>query len=55
MPLRYNFNPAIKQTTGRTAPIVRVDFLGLAQQLGLTPFLGDVYTYENIGERDSTA
>jgi hypothetical protein len=49
MPLRYNFNPATKQTTGRTAPITRVDFLGIAQQLGITPFLGDVYTYENTG------
>jgi carboxypeptidase family protein/TonB-dependent receptor-like protein len=50
LPLRYNFNPATKLTTGRTAPITRVDFLGLANQLGLTPFAGDVYTYENIGE-----
>ena len=49
MSLRYNFNPATKQTTGRTAPITRVDFLGIAQQLGLTPFAGDVCTYENTG------
>lgn len=49
MPLRYNFNPATKQTTGRTAPITRVDFLGIAQQLGITPFAGDVYTFENVG------
>jgi len=44
MPLRYNLNPATKQTTGRTAPITRVDFLGLAQQLGISPFTGDVFT-----------
>jgi Carboxypeptidase regulatory-like domain/TonB dependent receptor-like, beta-barrel/TonB-dependent Receptor Plug Domain len=50
MPLRYNFNPAIKQTTGRTAPITRVDSLGIAQQLGILPFTGDVFTYENVGD-----
>lgn len=49
MPLRYNYNPATKQTTGRTAPITRVDFNNIAGQLGLTPFLGDVFTYENVG------
>jgi hypothetical protein len=49
MPLRYNYNPATKLTTGRTAPIARVDFLGLADQLGLSRFAGDVYTYEYIG------
>ena len=47
MPLRYNLNPAIKQTTGRTAPITRVDFLGIAEPTrALTPFSGDVFTYE---------
>jgi hypothetical protein len=50
MPLRYNFNPATKQTTGRTAPITRVDFLGIAQQLEILPFTGDVFTYENVGD-----
>src|SRR6185295_4173452 len=49
LPLRYNFNPATKLTTGRTAPITRVDFLGLANQLGLSPFAGDVYTYKYVG------
>jgi outer membrane receptor protein involved in Fe transport len=50
MPLRYNLNPAIKQTTARVAPITRVDFLGVANQLGITPFAGDVFTYENVGD-----
>ena len=50
LPLRYNLNPAIKQTTGRTAPITRHDFLGIAGQLGISPFSADVYTYEYIGE-----
>lgn len=48
-PLRYNLNPAIKQTTERTAPITRVDFKGVAAALGLTPFRGDVFIYEYIG------
>lgn len=48
MPLRYNFNPAVRANTSRTGPIVRADFLDLAGQLGLTPFVDDVYTYENV-------
>jgi hypothetical protein len=50
MPLRYNLNPGIKQTTGRTAPVTRVDFMGIASQLGLSRFSSDVYIVENIGE-----
>jgi Carboxypeptidase regulatory-like domain/TonB dependent receptor/TonB-dependent Receptor Plug Domain len=50
LPLRYNFNPAIKETTDRVAPITRVDFLDISGQLGLTAFRGDVFTYENIAE-----
>ena len=51
-PLRYNLNPAIKQTTGRTAPITRVDFSGVAGQLGLTKFASDVCIVEYIGETE---
>ncbi len=47
MPLRYNFNPAVRANTSRTGPITRVDVLGLADQLGLTPFAADVFTYRN--------
>jgi hypothetical protein len=50
MPLRYNLNPATKQTTGRTAPITRVDFEGIANQLGLSPFRSDLWIVEYIGE-----
>jgi len=50
MPLRYNLNPATKQTTGRTAAITRVDLRGIAAQLGLTPFSSDVFIVEYIGE-----
>jgi hypothetical protein len=50
LPLRYNLNPATKQTTSRTAPITRVDLRGVATQLALTPFAGDVWIVEYIGE-----
>jgi hypothetical protein len=50
LPLRYNMNPAIKLTTGRTAPITRVDFEGVASQLGLSNFSSDVWVVEYIGE-----
>ena len=50
LPLRYNLNPATKQTTGRTAPITRVDFRGIANQLGLAPFRSDVWIVEYIGQ-----
>jgi len=49
LPLRYNLNPASKQTTGRTAPITRTDFMAIASRLGISPFAGDVYTYEYVG------
>jgi hypothetical protein len=47
-PLRYNYNPAVRANTSRTGPIVRVDFDGLAEQLALSPFVDDVYTYLNM-------
>jgi hypothetical protein len=50
MPLRYNLNPATKQTTGRTAPITRVDFMGIATKLGLSNFASDIWIVEYIGE-----
>lgn len=50
LPLRYNLNPAIKQTTGRTAPITRVDFRGVASQLGLSNFSSDLWTVAYVGE-----
>lgn len=50
LPIRYNLNPALRVNTSRTGPIVRDDFLGLADQMGLSPFLNNVYTRENIGE-----
>jgi hypothetical protein len=52
LPLRYNLNPATKQTTGRTAPITRVDLQGIASQLGLTPFSSDIWIVEYIGQSE---
>ncbi len=46
-PIRYNYNPAVRANTSRTGPIVRVDFLGLADELGISPFVSNVYTYLN--------
>jgi hypothetical protein len=50
MPLRYNLNPATKQTTGRTAPITRVDLKGVANQLNLSPFASDIFIVEYVAE-----
>ncbi len=52
MPLRYNVNPGIKADTGRTTPLVRTDIMGVADQLGVSPFRGDVLTVEYNGETD---
>jgi hypothetical protein len=51
-PLRYNLNPGVRSSTSRTAPITRVDFLGIASQLGLSPFVDDVYVVDNIAESE---
>jgi hypothetical protein len=52
LPIRYNMNPGIKPNTGRTTPVTRTDLLGIASQLGLSPFTTDVYTRENSGYSD---
>ena len=52
MPLRYNLNPGIKANTGRTTPLVRTDIGNVADQLGLSPFRGDVLIVEYIGETE---
>lgn len=49
-PLRYNLNPGIRSSTNRTAPITRVDFLGIADQLGLAPFVSNVYIVDYVAE-----
>ncbi len=52
LPIRFNLNPGIKQTTGRTAPIARTDIQGIASQLGITPFSADVFTRRLVGRTD---
>jgi hypothetical protein len=52
LPVRINLNPGIKTTTSRTEAPVRTDLLGLATELGLSPFLNSVYTRQNIGETE---
>jgi hypothetical protein len=52
LPIRYNLNPGIKPNTGRTTRVTRTDLLGIASQLGLSPFTTDVFTRENIGYTD---
>jgi hypothetical protein len=50
--ISYDLNPGVKATTSRTAPITRVDLLGLASRLGLDPFRTSVLTRENIGKSE---
>ena len=47
LPLRYNLTPRVRAGTNRTDPITRVDFMGLADQLGIAPFASDVWIIEN--------
>ena len=47
LPLRYNLNPKLREGTGRSDKSTRVDFMGLADQLGIEPFSSNVYTIEN--------
>ncbi len=47
LPLRYNLTPRVRAGTSRTDPITRVDFMGLADQLGIAPFASDVWLIEN--------
>lgn len=53
--LQYDLNPGLRANTSRTGPITRVDFMGLANQLGISPFLGRVLIRENIGRADYDA
>jgi outer membrane receptor protein involved in Fe transport len=51
-PVTYNLNPGLRASTSRTARITRVDFQGIANQLGLSPFSTDVFMHEFNGEFD---
>jgi hypothetical protein len=50
--LGYNLNPGLRVNTSRTGLINRVDFMEIASQLGLSPFLNDVLIRETIGSSD---
>jgi hypothetical protein len=43
-------NPGVRVDTTRTGRLPRTDLLGVAQQLGLTPFQGSVQVRDNLGE-----
>ena len=47
LPLRYNFNQPVRAGTSRRDPVTRVDFMGIADQLGIAPFSSNVYIIEN--------
>jgi len=47
---QYDLNPGIKPNTSRTAPITRVDILGIAEDLGVAPFTGSVFTSLSTGD-----
>ena len=36
--IQYDLNPALRASTARTAALVRTDLLGIANQLGISPF-----------------
>jgi Carboxypeptidase regulatory-like domain/TonB dependent receptor len=48
--LAYDLNPAVRANTSRTGPLTRFDLLGIANQLGLSPFRNQVWIRENIGK-----
>lgn len=49
-PITYNLNPGLRASTSRTALITRVDFQGIANQIGLSPFASNVFIREFIAE-----
>ena len=48
--LAYDLNPALRADTSRTGALTRFDLLGIASQLGLSPFRNQVWIRENIGK-----
>ena len=48
--MQYDLNPGLRVNTTRTGAINRTDTLGLASQLGLSPFTGSVFTLRNMGK-----
>jgi hypothetical protein len=50
--LAYDLNPGLRVNTSRTGRIDRVDFMGIASQLGISPFQNRVLIRETIGESE---
>ncbi len=48
----YNLNPGLRVDTTATGRIVRTDLQGIADQLGITPFVNNVYTLSNDAKTD---
>jgi hypothetical protein len=48
--INRELNPAVRANTTRTGALTRTDLLGIAQQLGLSPFVGSVQVRDNLGE-----
>jgi hypothetical protein len=53
--INFDLNPAQRVDTSRTGRLVYTDLLGLAQQLGISPFVNPVITARTSGRRSSTA
>jgi carboxypeptidase family protein/TonB-dependent receptor-like protein len=43
-------NPGVRVNTSRTGQLPRTDLLGVAQELGVTPFAGSMQIRQNVGE-----
>jgi TonB dependent receptor len=47
--INRELNPGVRVNTTRTGALPRTDLLGIAQQLGLSPFAGSVQVRDNLG------
>jgi hypothetical protein len=52
MLIYYNLNPGRRVNTSRTGTIQYTDLLGIANDLGITPFSGRVYTIRNDAQTE---
>jgi hypothetical protein len=50
MLIYYNLNPGLRVNTSRTGAITYTDLFGIANQLGISPFVSRVYTIRNDAE-----
>jgi hypothetical protein len=52
MLIYYNLNPGLRVNTTGTSQIVRTDLFGIASQLGISPFVNNVYTISNDAQTE---